>query len=58
MSQTQECPCMHMGFKIAKIVLKAASVAAAFCISKEIHKVHKAMEKRNELHEEKHHKIL
>lgn len=35
---------LHLGFEIAKIALKAASVAAAFCICKEIHKVHKGIE--------------
>lgn len=40
--------CVHMAFGIAKLVLKAASVAAAFCAVKEIHKVHKAIEKRRE----------
>lgn len=36
---------LHVAFKITKLALKAASVAAAFCIMKEIHKVHKAIEK-------------
>ena len=35
---------LHLGFGIAKIVLKAAAVAAAFCLVKEVHKVHKAIE--------------
>lgn len=35
---------LHLGFDIAKIVLKAAMVAAAFCAVKEVHKVHKAIE--------------
>ncbi len=35
---------MHMAFGITKIVLKAAAVAAAFCLVKEVHKVHKAIE--------------
>lgn len=37
---------LHLGFKIAKLALEAAAVAAAFCMMKEIHKVHKAIEKR------------
>lgn len=37
---------LHLGFDIAKIVLKGAMVAAAFCAVKEIHKVHKAIEHR------------
>ncbi|MCM1490192.1 MAG: hypothetical protein NC095_05130 [Muribaculum sp.] len=37
---------LHLGFDIAKIVLKAAMVAAAFCAVKEVHKVHKAIEER------------
>ena len=36
----------HLAFGITKIVLKAAAVAAAFCMVKEIHKVHKAIERR------------
>lgn len=35
---------LHLGFGIAKLALTAASVAAAFCMVKEIHKVHKAIE--------------
>ena len=35
---------LHLGFDIAKIVLKAAMVAAAFCTAKEICKVHRALE--------------
>lgn len=37
---------LHLGFKIAKLALDAAIVAAAFCLTKEVHKVHKAIEKR------------
>lgn len=37
-------PCVHLGFKIAKLALQAASVAAAFCIVKEIHRVHRSIE--------------
>lgn len=36
----------HLGFAIAKLVLKAAGVAAAFCLVKEVHKVHRAIERR------------
>lgn len=38
---------LHLGFKIAKLVLKAAGVAAAFCLVKEVHKVHKSIERRD-----------
>lgn len=34
---------LHLGFKIAKLALEAASVAAAYCLVKEVHKVHKAI---------------
>ena len=40
--------CMHVAFDIAKLALKVASVAAAFCIVKEVHRVHKAIEHRHE----------
>lgn len=36
---------LHLGFKIASLALKAATVAAAFLVMKELHKVHKAIEK-------------
>ncbi len=39
---------LHLCFKITKIVLQAATVAAAFCMIKEMHKVHKAIENRHE----------
>lgn len=39
---------LHLCFKITKIVLQAASVAAAFCMVKELHKVHKAIKKGHE----------
>lgn len=43
--KNHECQfALHLGFGIAKLVLKAAGVAAAFCIMKEVHKVHKAIE--------------
>lgn len=58
MSHHHESYGLHVGLKIAKIALKAASVMAAVCIAKEIHKVHKAIEKKNELKEEKHHHKL
>ena len=32
---------LHLGFKIAKLALKAAGVAAAFCL---VHKVHRTIE--------------
>lgn len=43
----EECKCSpaaHRCMKIAKLVLKAAQVAATICIAKEIHRVHKAIE--------------
>ena len=36
---------LHLGFKIAKLAMKAAMVAAGFCLVKEVHKVHKAIER-------------
>lgn len=33
-----------LGLKIAKLALQAASVAAGFCIVREIHRVHKSLE--------------
>ena len=38
---------LRLGFKIAKLALRAAGVAAAFCLVKEVHKVHKSIERRN-----------
>lgn len=35
---------LHLGFKIAKLALKAMTVAAGVCMVKELHKVHKAIE--------------
>lgn len=37
---------LHLGFKIAGIALKAAAVTAAFLLMREVHKVHKAIEKK------------
>lgn len=37
---------LHLGFTIAKLAMKAAMVAAAFCLVKEVHKVHKSIEKK------------
>lgn len=48
--ETMESKCpqepygVHLGFKITKLVLKIALVATACCISKELHKIHKAIE--------------
>ncbi len=39
-------PGVKLGFKIAKLVLSAAMVAVGVCMVKEIHKVHRAVEKR------------
>ncbi len=36
---------VKLGFKIAKLVLSAATVAVGVCMVKEIHKVHRAIEK-------------
>lgn len=35
---------LHLGFAIAKLALKAAVVAGIFCMAKEAHKIHKAIE--------------
>ncbi len=41
----QECEkALHIALGFTKVVLKAAAVAAAFCLVKEVHKVHKAIE--------------
>lgn len=40
---------MHLSMELAKIALRAASVAAAFCLVKEVHRVHKAIEKKHKL---------
>lgn len=40
---------LHLVLKITKLALQAASVAAAFCIVKEVHKVHKAVEHHHKL---------
>lgn len=37
---------LHIGLAIAKLFVKAAGVAAAICLVKEVHKVHKAIERR------------
>ncbi len=39
---------LRLAFDIAKLALKVATVAAAFCVVKEIHNVHKAIERREE----------
>ncbi len=44
MTHEHERPALHLAFKIAKLALRAASVAAAFCIVNEIHHVHKSIE--------------
>lgn len=38
---------LHLGFKIAKLALQAASVAAAFCLVKEVHKVRHTLKKEH-----------
>lgn len=40
--KTKECT--KLGFEIAKLVFKAAGIAAAFCLVHEAHKIHKAVE--------------
>ncbi len=41
----EECEkALHISLAVTKLVLKAAAVAAAFCLVKEVHKVHKAIE--------------
>lgn len=45
----EEAHCgLHIAFKITKLMLQAASVVAAFCIAKEIHKVHRSIEHKHE----------
>ena len=44
MTHEHERPALHLAFKIAKLALRAASVAAAFCIVNEIPHVHKSIE--------------
>lgn len=39
---------LRLAFDIAKLALKVATVAAAFCAVKEIHNVHRAIERRRE----------
>lgn len=49
----KECKCHQVckcAYKVAKIVLKAATVCALFRVAKEVHKVHKAIE-----HNHRHH---
>ena len=52
MTHEHERPALHLAFKIEKLALRAAAVAAAFCIVNEIHNVHKSIEayKRWHLH--------
>jgi hypothetical protein len=52
MSHEQESYGLHLGFKIAKLALQAATVAAAFCGVHELHKIHHRLKK------EQHHKVL
>ncbi len=44
MEEKHEYCALHLALKITKVVLKAAAVAAGFCIMKEIHNVHRAIE--------------
>lgn len=38
---------LHLGLKIAKLAVHAAAVAALFCVSHEVHKVHHAIKKHH-----------
>ena len=40
--KTRECT--KLGFEIAKLVFKAAGIAAAYCLVREAHKILKAIE--------------
>lgn len=44
MSENHEHFGLHLGFEIAKLLMKGAMIGAAVCIAKELHKVHKAVE--------------
>lgn len=44
-SKHEHCA-LHVALAVSKLVLKAAAVAAAFCLVKEVHKVHRAVERR------------
>lgn len=37
---------VRFAFDVAKIALKVATIVAAFCAVKELHKIHKAIEAR------------
>lgn len=52
MSHEHESYGLHLGFKIAKLALQAATVVAAFGAVRELHKIHHRMKK------EEHHKLL
>ncbi len=39
---------LHLAFDIDTLALKVATVAAAFCSVKEIHNVHRSIERRRE----------
>lgn len=52
---SKECKCKHVEkcvYRVAKLVLKAATVCALCHVAKELHKVHKAIEHKS------HHKFL
>lgn len=40
MSHEHESFGLHLGFKIAKLMLQAMTVAATVCIAKQLHKIH------------------
>ena len=44
MEDKHEFCALHLVLKITKVVLEAATVAGIFCLVKEAHKVHRAIE--------------
>lgn len=46
MDTKREKECLHVALSITKLVLKTAALVAAFLTVKEIHKVHKSLERR------------
>ncbi len=45
MSHEHESYGLHLGFKIAKLALNTAAVAAAFCTVRELSKIHHRLKK-------------
>lgn len=54
MNHSHHCEHGHFAVMVAlkagRLALQAAGVAAAFCIMKELHKVHKAIENKEHKH--------